>query len=270
MFTRSIAALARILLTGAVATFTCAAGPVLTNSDLGVYATWSLANLNQDGKPFWDNPSTDTDGGIGNYIVNSFGRVLPYYSNGLALPLPSFFFQSELTSRWSTTLLVAPAQGILRLYSLDNPTQRRSLYNTNPALANPARAGDVRWVNQELNLASTNFGVYYTAGTRTTLSGAQGNANEPAWMAAFKIDANSWLIGLELDFAPGELSYVYQGATSTPRLGDFDDAVFRIDYLALASANAAAAAAPVPEPGSIVMVALGAALVGLGAHLRKR
>jgi hypothetical protein len=268
VFTRSLSALARILLTAGAVAFTCAASPVLTNDASGFYATWSLANLNQDGKPFWDNPTTDPDGGIGNYIVDTFDRVLPYYSNGLALPLPSFHFQSELTSRWSTTLLVAPAQGILGLYSLEDPAQRRSLYNTNRALANPARSGDVRWVNQELNLASTSFGVYYTAGARTTLSGAQGNANEPAWMAAFKIDANSWLIGLELDFAPGELSYVYQGATSTPRLGDFDDAVFRIDYLALASAEAAAA--PVPEPGSIFLIALGAAFVGLSVHLRKR
>jgi cytochrome c peroxidase len=233
------------------------AGPVLQSPGAAGYYAWNLPNLNQDGRPFWDNPTTDPDSaGIGQFIQDNFGRDLSYWGAGAALPLPAFTISSDLTSRWRFTLLQGPANGVFGIYDATNTATRRALFNSNSA-----NGGSVT-LRQDLALKAAVFGFYFASGGNFAFSGTQSNSTTVARMAAFRIDSNSWAIALERDFAAGENSTFWSSGVRQTRQGDYDDLIIRADYLSTV-AMPADPPSEIPEPSTYAMIALGLCGIGL-------
>lgn len=225
------------------------------------------ANLNQNGKPYWDNISIDgSNKNVGFFLVNAptapladAPGVLPYWGNtfnsvtdsGGAADLNFTFQKTAAFSIASLQLEVAQNANINEF----------GWYNTaNPSVLNPIFLGpdSASASNSFTPSAQYGFylkgadGIYYTQSSQNP-SGDTNHQHFAVFQESSTADAEVYWIGIE-DLGVSGLN----GAEGSK--GDYNDMLIRIS---------AAAVPAVPEPSTVVLVLSGTLLM-LGLRKRRR
>ena len=222
------------------------------------------ANLNQNGKPYWDNISIDgSNKNVGFFLVNAptapladAPGVLPYWGNAFNSATDSGG-AADLNFTLQRTAASSIASLQLEVAQNANINEFGWYNTTNPAVLNPIFLGPDSASASNSFSPSGQYGFYLkgaggTYFTQSSLNTA-GDTNHQHF-AIFQQSSTSgaevYWIGIE-DLSVSGLNGAENGA------GDYNDMLVRISAVA------------VPEPSTAVLV-LGGSLLMLGLRKRRR
>jgi len=244
----------RLTIAFVVVTFLFASSAVLADTVVGGgsagWQSWTAANLNENGSPYWDNTSADglqknigycltATGGCTTLGVNAPGAI-SFWGNSFnsggdtgGTADPSFYFTGGTSSDATVMITIAGNAGINQFgwYEVGTGTQH--------VLFNGGTAGA-----SVMFTPTTSYGFFITGanGTWFTQSGLNPNGQtSDQHFAVFSSDQSTYWIGAE--DLPFRLSDK-----------DYNDIVVKIT--------------PIPEPATLVM--FGSGLLGLAGVVRRK
>jgi hypothetical protein len=227
------------------------------------FRIWNAADLNNNGNPYFDNPSLDgSNKNIGYFLTATGGfagnstspaSAVPYYGAAAGTPALNYYFSPSSQSYELTLLLEVAgnkATNEFGWYLAGNRNSRTILFG------GPASAGA-----QTSFAPAADFGFYLATGsgsiyfTESSLNGTAAAPN-PAMafqqLALFGDGSGSIWLGIE------DVRNAAESSQNGSRMGDFNDMVVRVSSVS-----------EVPEPTTVVM--FGTVLVALGlVKWRKR
>jgi hypothetical protein len=219
------------------------------------YQSWAVTNLDQDGSPYWDNPSLDGPGrNVGFYLTGAptaplagAPGALPYWGEPFTSNTDSggnadlsFFFQKTAPS--SSAILKLEVAGRSNVnefgwYDTSDPTNLHALFlgaavaPTTNAFSPSAQYG--------FYLKSAGTDLYFTQSSLN--SGGDTGHQHFAVFRDSSVTGGYW-IGVE-DFAVNEFG------GNENNVGDYNDMLIRLNVL------------PVPEPSTAMLVLSGSLLM---------
>ena len=231
------------------------------------FQSWAATNLNQNGNPYWDNPSLDgTNKNVGFFLVNAptaplagAPGALPYWGNTFnsatdsgGTPDLNFTFQRTASSSIADLELeVAHNKDINQFGWYDT---------TDPSVLHPIFLGPDSAPSTNTFSPSAQYGLYLTGAdgtyyTQSSLnpSGDTSHQHFVIFQGSSTPGAQSYWIGIE-DLSVSGLGGDEGGA------GDYNDMLVQIS---------AVSAPAVPEPSTAVLV-LGGSLLLLKLQKRRR
>ena len=240
---------------------TAALSDTIIGTGSATFQNWVAADLNENGKPYWDQTSMDgSKRNVGYYLTDAptahlldAPGALPFWGNAYNSPAdkggsadPNFFFQRTVPS--STVTLELEVAG------LSNVNQFGWYDITAPSVLNPLFAGQDSAPASTVFSPSVQYGFYLTTAggatfyTQSSLNQSGETAHQH--FAVFQESAVSnneiyWL-GLE-DLPTGALGH--EGC-----VGDYNDMLIRLCPLPPPN--------EIPEPSTIALVLCGILLVG--------
>jgi hypothetical protein len=231
------------------------------------FQSWAVTNLNQNGKPYWDNPSLDgPNKNVGFFLVNAptaplagAPGVLPYWGNTFnsatdsgGTPDLNFTFQRTAASSVANLELEVAGNKNINEFGWYN--------TTDPAVLHPVFLGPDSAPSTDTFSPSAQYGLYLKGAdgvyyTQSSLNPGGDTAHQH--FAVFEQSstngAQTYWIGIE-DLSVSGLGGD-EGGT-----GDYNDMLVRIS---------AATFQTVPEPSTTVLVISGT-LILLGLRTRRR
>jgi hypothetical protein len=239
---------------------------VLVGSGTASFQNWTAADLDQDGKPYWDNVSMDGDKqNVGYYMINAptaplplAPGALPYWGNAYNPATdsggsadPSFYFQNTASSLTANLELEVAGNADINQFGWYDITQPLVLH---PIFLGPDSPPDTTTFSP-----SAHYGFYLTGSDGTFFTQSSLNPNGDTSHQHFVVfqqsslsGAGSYWIGIE-DLALRQLN------GNEGCVGDYNDMLIRIsdDF------------AVVPEPSTAALAAAGLLLM-LGLLSRRR
>ena len=245
------------------------------------FQSWAVTNLNENGSPYWDNPSMDgSKQNVGFYLVDAptapltgAPGALPFWGNSFSSNTDSggsadlnFFFQRNASS--SSAILKLEVAGRSNLnefgwYDIQEPSI------LHPLFAGPDAALDTNNFSPSSSygfyLKSDSSELYYTQSSLNS-GGDTNHQHFAIFRESSTTGAESYWIGVE-DLAANEFNG-HEG-----NVGDYQDMLIRISVASLPS---------VPEPSTAMLVVSGSLLAicltrrrarrlrGRGQQLRRR
>jgi hypothetical protein len=231
------------------------------------FQSWAVTNLNQNGKPYWDNVSLDgTNKNVGFFLVNA--PTAPLAGAPGALPFWGNTFNSatdsggtpDLNFTFQRTAASSIASLELELAGNKNINEFGWYDTTDPSVLHPIFLGPDSAPATDTFSPSAQYGLYLKGGdgtyyTQSSLnpSGDTGQQHFAVFQESSTAGAESYWIGIE-DLNVSELNGA-EGCT-----GDYNDMLVRISAATLQT---------VPEPSTTVLVISGT-LILLGLRKRRR
>ena len=240
---------------------------VIVGSKTAAFQNWTAADLDQDGKPFWDNVSMDGNKrNIGYYLINAppaplshAPGVLPYWGNAYNSATdsggtadPSFYFQNTGSSLTASLELEVAGNANINQFGWYDTAHPLTLH---PIFLGPDSPPDTQDFTP-----STHYGFYLigSGGTFFTQSslnpcGDTSHQHFAVFEQSAASGAESYWIGIE-DLALSQ----FNGNEGC--LGDYNDMLVRI----------CADPVVVPEPSTASLAAVGLLLMLGLLHRRRR
>ena len=228
------------------------------------FQSWGVTNLNQNGKPYWDNLSIDgSNKNIGFFLVNAPTAPLagapgavPFWGNTFNSGTDSggtsdlnFFFKTNSASNVGSLLLELAANSHLNEFGWYD--------TTNPSTLHPIFVGTDAAPATDPFAPSAQYGFYLKSSNGTFFTQSSLNTGDNTNQQHFAVfqqsstnGAEVYWIGIE-DLNTTDLNGRESGA------GDYNDMLVRISAVA------------VPEP-SVVMLVLSGTLLMLGLRRFRR
>ena len=245
----------------AVATF----ADVIVGSGTAAFQNWTAADLNQDGKPFWDNVSIDGyKQNIGYYLINAptaplslAPGVLPYWGNAHnpaadsgGTADPSFYFQNTASSLTASLKLEVAGNEDINQFGWYDTAHPLTLH---PIFLGPDSPPDTTTFSPSAHYGFYLSGAGGTFFTQSSLNPAGDTSHQhfAVFQQSAASGAESYWIGIE-DLSLHDLNG-NEGCN-----GDYNDMLIRI----------CADPAVVPEPSTASLAVVGLLLM-LGV-LRRR
>ena len=242
---------------GSIAAF----ADTVSGTGTAAFQSWTAANLNQNGAPYWDNTSLDgSNKNIGFFLVNAptaplagAPGALPYWGNAFnsvsdigGLPDLNFTFLKNSASSIASLQLEVAANSNLNefgWYSVGTT-------NLHPIFSGPTSAPATDAFNP-----TGQYGFYLKGSNGTFFSQSSLNPSGDTSHQHFIVFEQSSTNGAEIYWLGIEDLSVHDLFGAEGGAGDYNDMIIRIS------------AVPVPEPSTVILVLCGSLLV-LG--LRKR
>jgi hypothetical protein len=240
-------------------------GPVIAFADTisgtagAAFQSWAVTNLNQNGKPYWDNTSLDgTNKNVGFFLVNA--PTAPLAGAPGALPFWGNTFNSatdsggtpDLNFTFQRTAFSSIASLKLEVAQNANINEFGWYNTTNPAVLHPIFLGPDSPPSTDTFSPSAQYGLYLkgadgTYYTQSSLnpSGDTSHQHFAVFQESSAAGAESYWIGIE-DLTVSGLNGAENG------VGDYNDMVVRIS---------AGVVPAVPEPSTAVLVLGGCLLM---------
>ena len=231
------------------------------------FQSWTSTNLNQNGKPYWDNASLDgTNKNVGFFLVNAPTALLagapgalPFWGNTFNL-VTDCGGTADLNFTFQKTAASSTASLELELAGNADINEFGWYDTTDPTVLHPIFLGTNSAPTSDVFSPSAQYGLYlkgaggtyYTQSSRNP-SGDTSHQHFALFQESSATGAESYWIGIE-DLGLSGLNGA-EGST-----GDYNDMLIRI---------ATAAPQVVPEPSTVVLVLSGTLLV-LGLRKRRR
>ena len=239
-----------IALLVALLSCTAALADIVTSSTSGAdWQTWAIADLNNNGNPYWDGASNDAaNDNVGDCIANTGNchmpgapGVIPYWGLTSGAADPSFYLtQSVPTSNAALKIEIAGNASINQFGWYDT---------SNPGTLNLIFAGAAGAGASAIFTPSATYGFWFT-GTQGTYYTQSSSLGADPGFQHFAIFQGSMTPGREVYWLGMEdLNYNYSGSDN-----DFQDMIVQVSA--------------VPD-GGVTLMLLGGALVGLET-LRRR
>jgi len=231
------------------------------------FQNWAATNLNQNGKPYWDNPSLDgSNKNVGFFLVNAptapladAPGALPYWGNTFnsatdsgGSPDLNFTFQRTAASSVASLQLEVAHNANINVFGWYD--------TTDPSVLHPIFLGPDSPPSTNTFSPSAQYGLYLTGAdgtyyTQSSLnpSGDTSHEHFVIFQGSSTPGAESYWIGIE-DLGVSGLGSDEAG------VGDYNDMVVRIS---------AAVAPAVPEPSTAALV-MGGSVLLLGLRKRHR
>jgi hypothetical protein len=254
-----------LVFSAAMATF----ADTISGSGSATFQSWAVTNLNQNGSPYWDNPSMDGDQrNVGYFLTDAPSAplsgapgALPFWGNaynsvgdnGGTADLSFFFQRSAPTSSALLKLEVAGQSNVNEFgwYDITNPSALHPLFlGPDSAPANDIFSPSLQY---GFYLKSGSTGTFYTQSSLNT-SGDTSHQHFAVFQESAVTGAEIYWIGIE-DLTVGALN------GNEGSVGDYNDMLIRLSPLS--STN------EVPEPSTALLV-LSSALLLAGLRLRRR
>ncbi len=231
------------------------------------FQSWAATNLNQNGKPYWDNVSLDgSNKNVGFFLVNA--PTAPLAGAPGALPFWGNTFNSatdsggtpDLNFTFQRTAASSVANLELEVAGNKNINEFGWYDTTDPSVLHPIFLGPDSAPSTDTFSPSASYGLYLkgddgTYYTQSSLnpSGDNGQQHFAVFEQSSTNAAPVYWIGIE-DLNVSELNGA-EGGT-----GDYNDMLVRISAVSLQT---------VPEPSTTVLVISGT-LILLGLRKRRR
>jgi len=249
-------------------------GPIATFADTisgtagAAFQNWAITNLNQNGKPYWDNTSLDgTNKNVGFFLVNAptaplagAPGALPYWGNTFNSATDSggtadlnFTFQRTASSSLASLELEVAHNANINEFGWYN--------TTNPAVLHPIFLGPDSPPSSDTFSPSAQYGlylkgadgVYYTQSSLNP-SGDTEHQHFAVFQESSATGAESYWIGIE-DLTGAGLNGAENG------VGDYNDMVVHIS---------AVVSPAVPEPSTAALVLGGCLFMFMLRRFRSR
>jgi hypothetical protein len=227
------------------------------------FQSWGVTNLNQNGKPYWDNPSLDgSNMNVGFFLTDAptaplagAPGALPFWGNSFnsttdtgGTPDLNFFFQTNSSVSLATMFLEVAANSNINEFGW---------YNTSdPSTLHPIFTGANSPLTTDPFAPSAQYGFYLKGSNGTFYTQSSLNTGGTS-QQHFTVFEQSSTNGAEVYWLGIEDLNVHDQFGGEGGAGDYNDMLLRISAVA------------VPEP-STVMLVLSGALLMLGLRRRGR
>ncbi len=240
---------------------------VIVGSKNAAFQNWTSADLDQDGKPYWDNPSLDgPENNIGYYMINAPTAPLslapgavPYWGNAYnpvtdsgGTADPSFYFHNTVSSLTASLELEMAGNADINQFGWYDTAHPLTLH---PIFLGPDSPPDTTTFSP-----SANYGFYLTSVGGTFFTQSSLNPCGDTSHQHFVVFAQSMASGAETYWIGIEDSTLQQINGNEGCLGDYNDMLVRI----------CTDPTVVPEPSTASLAAVGLLLMLGLLHRRRR